>query len=166
MIAAILITLLAQTPAAPATKVSPKSFAQKVEVQSDRLELQGKSNQAVWVGHVRAKRGDTALSCDRLIAHYTQDQQISRIECVGSVEIVDGNRWAKGERADFDNVKGVLVVTGAPEACQGPNYMKGTKVTFHMDKDLVEVQDPKVIIHPEQGAASGAPCGPQPAKAK
>lgn len=154
--------LLAQTPAkkppAPprqaaeqvAKPISPRNFtvAQQISIKADRLEIQGRGNQAVWVGHVRAKRGATHLSCDRLVAHYTSDQQISKIECLGSVEIVDGERWAKGERAEFDNLKGILTLTGNPEARQGVNQMKGTRVTFYMERDLIEVQGAEAIINP------------------
>lgn len=156
MIAAFaLAALLAQTPPKPAAEqapraISPRSFtaAQQIAIKADRLEIQGRGNQAVWVGHVRAKRGDTQLSCDRLVAHYTADQQISKIECIGSVEIVDGNRSAKGERAEFDNVRGILTITGNPEAKQGVNHMKGTRVTFYMERDLIEVQGAEAIINP------------------
>ena len=130
--------------------VSPKNFRQKVEIQADKLEIQGRGNQLVWTGNVKAKRGTTDLSCTRLIAHYTPDQQISRIECDGEVEIVDGDRWARGEHAEFDNIKGILVITGNPQAMQGPNLMRGSKVTFHMERDVVEVQDPVVTVHPDE----------------
>lgn len=162
MIALFALTaLLAQTPSKgtapakppaeqPARPLSPRSFtaAQQISIKADRLEIQGRGNQAVWVGHVRAKRGDTNLSCDRLVAHYTSDQQISKIECVGSVEIVDGDRSAKGERAEFDNLRGILTITGNPEAKQGVNHMKGTRVTFYMERDLIEVQGAEAIINP------------------
>lgn len=158
MISILLAAMLAQTPAAkppPPPKPAPTATgSQRIDIKSDRLEIQGKNNQAVWVGRVRAKRGDTELSCDRLIAHYTANQQISRIECLGSVEMRDGDRWAKGERAEFDNQRGVLVVTGSPEARQGVNHMRGTKVTFHMEKDVVEVENPVVTITP--GTLPGA----------
>lgn len=130
--------------------ISPKGFTaeQQISIKADRLEIKGRGNQAVWLGHVRAKRGDTNLSCDRLVASYTTDQQISKIECLGSVEILDGDRWAKGERAEFDNLKGILTLTGNPEARQGPNHMRGSRVTFYMERDVIEVQGAEAVIIP------------------
>jgi len=121
--------------------VAPLEFKRPVEILADKLEIIGKRNEAIWSGHVRAKRGPTHLRCNRLIAHYSGQQEITRIECVGEVEVEDGDRWAKGEHADFDNLAGVLVVTGAPEARQGPNHMRGTKVTFKVDQDTLEVEN-------------------------
>ncbi|MDQ3265291.1 MAG: LptA/OstA family protein [Myxococcota bacterium] len=165
MIALILAALIGQTPGKPPptaprpTAQQLRSGSQQIDIKADRLEIQGRANQAVWVGRVRAKRGNTDLSCDRLVAYYTPDQQISKIECTGSVEMHDGDRWAKGERAEFDNARGVLIVTGSPEAQQGPNHMRGTKVTFHMEKDLVQVENPVVVIKPGSlpGGAKKAP---------
>jgi len=126
--------------------VSPAQFKRPVEILADKLEIAGKRNEAVWSGHVRARRGTTLLRCNRLIAHYSGQQEITRIECVGDVEAEDGDRWAKGERADFDNVAGVLVVTGSPEARQGPNHMRGTKVTFNVEQDTLEVENAVAIF--------------------
>jgi lipopolysaccharide export system protein LptA len=137
---------------APAPKaVAPAAFKRPVEITADRLEIAGKRNEAIWSGHVRAKRGPTKLKCDRLIAHYSNAQEITRIECIGGVEVEDGDRWAKGERADFDNVAGVLVVTGSPEARQGPNHMRGTKVTFRVEQDTLEVENAQAIFETSKG---------------
>ena len=138
--------------AAPAG--SPANFKRPVEITADKLAIAGKRSEAIWSGHVKARRGTTLLRCDRLIAHYTRAQEITRIECVGGVEVEDGDRWAKGERADFDNVTGVLEVTGSPEARQGPNHMRGTKVTFLVEKDVIEVQNAQTVF---ETSARGGP---------
>lgn len=142
--------------------VSPATFKHPVQIDADKLEIQGKKNQAIWAGHVKAVRGGTRLSCDRLIAHFTPAQEITRLECLGGVEVLDGDRWAKGERAEFDNVAGLLVVTGSPEMRQGPNHMRGTKVTFHVESDVVEVESPKVVF--ETAPRGGVPVPAAPKK--
>ena len=151
MIEYLAAALLAASP--PAGKpdggtnvLAPASFKHPVEISADKLEILTRKNQAIWVGHVRAVRGSTSLSCERLVAHYTTAQEVTRLECTGGVEVQDGNRWARGERADFDNVAGVLVVTGSPEARQGPNRMWGSKVTFFMDSDLLQVEQARTVF--------------------
>lgn len=125
---------------------SPSNLKHPVEISADKLEILARKNQAIWVGHVKARRGSTHLSCDRLVAHYTSTQEVVRLECTGGVEVTDGNRWARGARADFDNVAGILVVTGSPEARQGPNQMWGTKVTFYIETDLLEVEQARTVF--------------------
>ena len=124
----------------------PASIKHPVEISADKLEILTRKNQAVWVGNVKAVRDSTHLSCKRLVAYYTAAQEVTRIECTGGVEVQDGNRWARGERADFDNVAGVLVVTGSPEARQGPNRMWGSKVTFFIDSDLLQVEQARTVF--------------------
>ncbi len=130
----------------PRNAVSSQDMKYPVNVQSERLEIIEKKQEAIWSGHVRAKRDTTDLTCDRLIAHYTKEQEVTRIECLGNVVVVDGDKWAKGERADFDNLTGILEVTGSPEAKQGKNHVKGTKVIFYKEKDLVTVENATTVF--------------------
>ncbi|MFZ5470380.1 MAG: LptA/OstA family protein [Myxococcota bacterium] len=139
-----LFLLLASTPdAGPA--VTPRALARPVEVAADALEILGKENQAIYSGHARAKRDSATITCERIHVFY-RGQDILRIEATGGVEVTDGDRWAKGERADFDNLTGVLVVTGAPQARQGKNQVEGSKVTFTVGSDLLEVDDARTLF--------------------
>ncbi len=130
-----------------------------IRIDSEHLHIEGKKQLAVWYGHVKTVRGTTHLSCDRMIAHYTKAQEITRVQCNGKVEVIDGDKWARGEQADFDNVTGVLVVTGSPEAKQGANHVRGSKVTFNVDRDTVEVENAKAVV---ETTSQGTPAVPRP----
>jgi lipopolysaccharide export system protein LptA len=69
------------------------------------------------------------------VAHYNDLDEIERVECQGNVEVSDGERWAKGERAQFDNLKGMLEITGSPEARQGPNRLWADKILYDLNRD-------------------------------
>ena len=133
-------------PADGGTRPAANQAANPVDIKSDDLEIFDKKHLAIWVGHVKAKSGTTDLSCDRLIAHYTKSQEITTIECVGNAEVQDGDKWARGERADFDNRTGVLEVTGSPEAKQGTTHVRGTKVIFYKDKDTIRVENARTVF--------------------
>lgn len=151
----------AAPPADPGTEqaVSPTDLKPKVVISAPRFQATPNSLEAVWSGGVKVRRGETRLSCDRLVVTYTRGQEIKALECIGSVEVIDGDRWAKGERAVFDNLKGILEVTGSPEARQGPNRMRGSKVIFFMNKNLLEVQNVEADIETPR---DGAPTLPLP----
>jgi lipopolysaccharide export system protein LptA len=138
----------ASSPAAPPDRrgVAPADFKNPVNITADRFEIQGRRQEAVWIGNVRAVRGPTTLTCERLIAHYTKSQEITRIECVGQVEATHGDMWARGERADFDNVRGLLVVTGAPQARKGANAMKGSRITFDVTRDTILIDNAQTVF--------------------
>ncbi|MFN0063044.1 MAG: LptA/OstA family protein [Myxococcaceae bacterium] len=127
------------------------SLRHPIEVKAEHLQVQAKLGQATWTGNVRAKRGATHLTCDRLVAHYRIGNEITHLECFGNVEVVDGTKWAKGERADFNNETAVLVVTGNPEAREGKNHMRGTKVIFDVAKDTLDVEKAQAIFETKGG---------------
>lgn len=169
--------LLIALAAAPARSSAPHTgpanaaeFSHPVNVNADRLEVHGQRQEAVWTGHVVADRDTTHLICDKLVAHYDDQQEITHLECLGHVQATDGNKWAAGDRADFDNVHGVLVVTGNPQARQGQNQIRGSKVTFYVGQDLLEVENAKAIFpsketlprsgqHPKQAPKNAADPG-------
>jgi len=119
-----------------------------VFVDCDKGRMEGSSQRFVCIGHVKMVRNTTTLTCDRSIGHYLGKDatQITRLECFGNVQAVDGERWARGDHADYDTVKEVLVLTGNPEARQGTNTMKGDRVVFYVDTDLIEVERVKGVL--------------------
>lgn len=118
----------------------------KIAIDADSLVLDEHQSQATWSGHVKAKRGDTTLLAPVMTATYDDQGTITKIEGHGGVEATQGNKWARGQRADYDALRGVLVVTGNPEARQDRNRMKGTKVIFYQAADKLEVENVTSII--------------------
>ena len=119
-----------------------------VFVDCDKGRMEGSQQRFVCTGHVKMVRNTTTLTCDRSIGHYLGKDatQVTRLECFGNVVAVDGDRWAHGDHADYDTVKEVLVLTGNPEARQGTNTMKGDRVVFYVDTDLIEVERVKGVL--------------------
>jgi lipopolysaccharide transport protein LptA len=119
------------------------AFVNPVDVQCDRGRMEGSQELLVCVGHVRMRRHATDMTCERLLAHYVNKDvnEVKRLECVGNVEATDGDRWAKSDFADFDTAKEVLVMTGHPQGKQGTSEMTGSKITFYVDSDLMDVDN-------------------------
>ena len=140
-----------------------------VFVDCDKGRMEGSTQRFVCTGHVKMVRNTTTLTCDRSIGHYLGKDatQVTRLECFGNVQAVDGERWARGDHADYDTVKEVLVLTGNPEARQGTNTMKGDRVVFYVDTDLIEVEKVKGVLE-SKGKEPGQkkPTTPAPAPAK
>lgn len=128
----------------------------------------GERNQAVFTGDVQVKHRTMDLRCDKMTAYYTGAQQeVTRVECAGNVRAVDGERTARGERADYDVPAGVLIVTGSPEARQGTTTMRGTRVRLTLGKERVEVENAVITVETAQGtnALKPKPKAPAPAPA-
>jgi len=138
----------AEPPAPDASRTPIATPENPVFVDCDKGRMEGAQQRFVCTGHVKMVRNTTTLTCDRSIGHYLGKDatQITRLECFGNVVAVDGDRWAHGDHADYDTVKEVLVLTGNPEARQGTNTMKGDKVVFYVDTDLIEVERVKGVL--------------------
>jgi len=156
-------TAPAGNPAARTPIATPEN---PVWVDCDRGRMEGTERRFVCIGHVKMVRNNTTLTCDRAIGHYVGKDatQVTRLECFGNVEAVDGERWARGDHADYDTQKEVLVLTGNPEARQGANTMKGDRVVFYVDSDLIEVERVKGVLEskgkePGQKKAAAPPAG-------
>jgi lipopolysaccharide export system protein LptA len=132
----------------PRTRVAPADggVSSSLAIDADWLVLEQQRATATWKGHVKVTRGPTVLTTPELTAHYDERGEITRVQAKNGVEATERDRWARGQRADYDVKRGVLVVTGSPEARQGKHRMKGTRVTFFPGTDLVEVENATTVI--------------------
>lgn len=110
-----------------------------VRIRAPHFRILGKESRAIYSGGVVATRDDTRLTCNEMTAFYDGRGEVRSLLCVGNVVATDGDKWARGRRATFDNVGGVLEVTGNPEARQGVNRARGDLVRFYVGTDVLEV---------------------------
>jgi lipopolysaccharide export system protein LptA len=137
--------------AAPDAGVPP--LKNPVTITADKLQVLNKQRQAIYTGHVVAVRGPTRIRCGRMVATYTQAQEITRIECTGGAEVEDHDRWARGDLAVYEVATGVIEMTGNPQARQGPNTMTGDRVLFDLSRDTLEVEHPRATFELTQKKA-------------
>lgn len=125
---------------------------QRLSINADLLTLEGPQNEATWKGHVRAYKAKTktTLLTPLLIAHYDAKGEVDHAEAHHGAEVTERDRWAQGQDAVYDVTKGVLVVTGKPQARQGSSRLKGTKVTFFTGSDFLEVENAVTVIEVER----------------
>ncbi|WP_163990509.1 LptA/OstA family protein [Pyxidicoccus caerfyrddinensis] len=153
----------------PGSSLAPTNLKEPVQISADRIE--GERTQATLTGNVKATHRTMNLRCDRMIAYYTQPRVVTRVVCTGGVQAEDGDRMARGERAEYDVASGALVVTGSPEARQGTTYMRGTKVRLTLGSERLEVENAVIIFEPPPSTAptpprrkgAGTPARPSPA---
>ena len=139
----------------------PKSLQANapVSVTSDRLEADDKLHQVRFIGNVVAKQGDVVIYAKELVLVYPEKgRDIDRIEALGGVRIVQGNRVATGEKASFFNQQRKIVLTGSPRVYQGDDFLEG-------DEIIVLLDEQKSIVKSDHGSRVNAvfhPKGSQP----
>lgn len=121
----------------------------ETEITSKRMTILREQSTLVFKDEVRARHESMDLRCDELVAHYTQYKgryTATRGECVGDVRAVDGERTARGERADFDVPNRLLVVTGRPEARDPTAHLMGSELRLMLGGQNFEVKDATVTL--------------------
>ncbi len=82
----------------------------------DGIEWQRKEQLYIARGNASASQGGTTVEADRLVAFYRQgangDNEIYRIDADGNVRIYSQDETATADKAVYDVLKGVLVLTG------------------------------------------------------
>ncbi|AGC42451.1 hypothetical protein MYSTI_01102 [Myxococcus stipitatus DSM 14675] len=148
--------------------LGPVDLKEPVQITADLIE--GGKSQATLTGNVKVTHRTLVLKCDRMTAYFTQPRVVTRVVCTGGVNAVDGDRMARGERAEYDVASGVLVVTGSPEARQGTTYMRGTKVRLTLGSERLDVENAVIIFEsppaspaPSKRKGASAPGRPSPA---
>ncbi len=122
----------------------------QVMIDADLLTFEGPKNEATWTGHVHAVKGKMTLIAPELTALSDESGEVTRVKARGGVEVTEDKRWARGQFADYDVPKGLLVVTGNPQARDGTTRMKGTRVTFFSGAEYLVVENAKTVIEVEK----------------
>ncbi|MGV3620098.1 MAG: LptA/OstA family protein [Archangium sp.] len=122
----------------------------RVNIDADKLELWSKDREAKWTGKVRVVKDKTIINAPEITALYDDAGEVTRVKARGGVEVNEGDRWARGQFADYDVPKGVLVVTGNPQARQNKTRLRGSKVTFYSGTDFLEVDNATTIIEADK----------------
>jgi lipopolysaccharide transport protein LptA len=141
MITILFALALSGTP--PAKPLAP------VTVKASDLEVLNKpqgARQAIWKGKVVARRSEATLRCDRMVAFLTPDDRVEQATCDGHVEAVKEENWVAGDHAEFDNVTGIITVTGNPRGKQGPNEVRGDRIIFNVDTNEVRVEKSTTVM--------------------
>jgi lipopolysaccharide export system protein LptA len=164
-------------PPPPALALPGVRRDQPITVTARTLEFDYKQNVVVYRGDVQAVQGDVHLKSDTLTIRLASvDEkggeagdsdpqpagdtttlggrvQLRQVEATGNVRIDQGERWATGGRAVYDEERRVLTLSEDPVLHDGPNQIAGDRVIVFLDENrsVVEGGDKRVkaVLFPE-----------------
>lgn len=134
----------------------PKPAALPIEVTAQQLEAHQEQRKAIFSGDVVAKQGDITLYCDKLIVYSLPvEDQVDRLEALGSVRVVQLDRTATADRAIYRQLQGTLVLYGNAQVHQGQNLVTGEEITVYLqeNRSVVKGGDSgrvKAVLFPNQ----------------
>ena len=120
-----------------------------VRVEAQRMVLHKEARLANFTEQVVVHRGDTTVKSPRMDARYDQDGQLIRLEMRGGVDMVDGDRRATGESADYDAKERTLVLLGDPKLYDKGDVLAGDRIDMALDSKEVHVEKAKARLHPD-----------------
>lgn len=95
-------------------------------------------------------------------------EKVTRIEALGGVKMVQGDRVATGDKAVFYTQEDKIVLMGNPQLWRGENSLKGREIVFYLKENRAVVEgsaDKRVeaVIYPSQKVQlPGKPAPPTP----
>ena len=143
---------LAQDQAATSTGDTGFDFggAQPIEISADdgiEWNRDGKSYTAH--GNAVATQGSSEVHADTLVATYSaSSNQIDHVLAVGTVKIMSPSQTAYGDRADFDQTRRLLVMTGIGLKIENTSETVTARDTFEywQDQDALVAKGDVVIV--------------------
>lgn len=112
-----------------------------IEVTSDRLDADDNARIMMFIGNAVAKQGDTTIHADRLTVRYVAEGgDVDRVVAEGNVRIIQGDRLATSQRADFFRDQERILLTGDPQVTEKGSTVKGDQITLFMKERRAVVQ--------------------------
>ena len=123
-----------------------------IEVSANELDVDQKTNTAIFTGDVLIIQGEMRLAADRVLVVYRKETQgISQLEATGNVTVVSGEDAAESQYADYRVDEGVIEMTGDVLLTQGQNALTADRMTVRLDDGTARMQGRvKTILQPRE----------------
>jgi lipopolysaccharide export system protein LptA len=108
-----------------------------IDVDSDRIEVLDKENQAVFSGNVRATQAKMTLEADRVRVSYTRPAKgnpvIRRLDADGNVRLTTPSERATARFGIYDVEERILTLVGNVVLARGASRADGNRLTIDLD---------------------------------
>jgi lipopolysaccharide export system protein LptA len=124
----------------------------KIHITADRLIAEGNSNNAEFIGNVRAVQETTVITSEKLKIFYKKDssgikdnskgdESIKEIIATGNVKILFDDKIAETQQAVYTTETRILVLNGPDsKVTSGKNTISGSKIIFFRDDGRIKVE--------------------------
>lgn len=144
-----------------ATATARKDRSSKpITIKADDLKADNKGKTAIFTGRVVARQEDVTIYSDKLIIFYGDGQdEVDKIEAIGSVRILQTNRVGTGGHALYENREGRITLTINPKVTQDKDSVTGKVIIYYLDEERSEVTGGdnarvEAVINPKPGSGA------------
>jgi lipopolysaccharide transport protein LptA len=122
---------------------NPKTSADRLEVTSERLELDTSGKKADFIGNVVVRKGKLYLRCEQLTATYDGDGVATQVRASGKVKLSHGDIFATATNAEYDRATDIVSLGGGPVVWRAAQKISGTAMRIHLKTERIEVDNPR-----------------------
>jgi len=139
---ALFLLLLLLT--APVWAANPSNNKSPINIEADRMVSLEQKNSVLFAGNVVATQADVRIRANEMTVFYAesdkeQGQEVTKINCVGKVEVTRGDWLGTGDKMDYLAAERKVILSGGARAWQGKNQVTGETITYFMDEGRSEV---------------------------
>ncbi len=127
-----------------------------IDITSDTVEANQKTNTVVFKGNVVAKQEDTTLYANMVTVFYDEKtKKLKEIVATGNVKVVQLEKRATSQKATFDQDKNKVILDGDAVVREGANVIRGERITFYVDEE-------RSVVEPVKGGRVSTSITPPP----
>jgi lipopolysaccharide export system protein LptA len=128
-----------------------------IDVAADRIEVQDRSDRAVFAGNVHVRQAAMTLDTARLTVAYTStgSVQIRRLDASGGVTVKSPSETARGNFGIYDLDRKLITLVGAVQLNRGGSQINGQRLTIDLNSGRAVVDGGPAGVGQSGGRVTG-----------
>lgn len=106
-----------------------------VDVAADRIEVQDRTDRAIFSGNVQVRQANLTLNAARLTVAYSDagGVQIQRLDASGGVTVRSPSETARGQFAIYDLNSRIITMLGGVVLTRGESQVRGGRLVLDLN---------------------------------
>ena len=132
-----------------------------IDVAADRIEVQDRSDRAVFAGNVHVTQAELTLDTPRMTVAYSggtggnSNVQIRRLDAAGGVVVKSPSETARGDFGIYDLDRKLITLIGNVQLNRDQNQVNGARLVIDLDSGRAVVDGGPPGVNQSGGRVTG-----------
>lgn len=128
-----------------------------IDVTADRIEVQDRSDRAIFAGNVHVRQAQLTLDTERLTVAYSSEGgvQIRRLDASGGVVVKSPSETARGNFGIYDLDRKLITLVGAVQLSRSGSQINGQRLTIDLNSGRAVVDGGPAGVGQSGGRVTG-----------
>jgi lipopolysaccharide export system protein LptA len=128
-----------------------------IDVTADRIEVQDRSDRAIFAGNVQVRQAALTLDTARLTVAYSSGGgiQIRRLDASGGVVVKSPSETARGNFGIYDLDRKLITLVGAVQLSRSGSQINGQRLTIDLNSGRAVVDGGPAGVGQSGGRVTG-----------